>query len=783
MQQQRTKQYARKTTSANPPRADDPDYDLEYGSSPSFIEEDSEPSAAFLASSVPTSSSAVPKPRTKQTARKSTGIWIPRRVDDDGRVFNVDEEADEHPGYFDTPMEDYSTNIKDDLKNVLQECKKSAGSFYSNCSYSNAPNPGLSVDGVGVIGLPLSEPEAKRLIKKCTQARFGKGERTVLDKSVRDTWEVDTKKVNLLNPQWETWMRETALPSVCKEMNVSESEVDAELYKLLLYEKGSHFLAHQDTEKTTGMFATLVVVLPSKFDGGVVQLTHTGQTSVIDIASSSLLETHVLSWYTDVFHAVLPIESGYRLALSYNVKQRLAGPKPRLLDQNEMSVGLNRVMKSWRQAADGVLPIQVPDKIIYTLEHEYSERDLRSTKLKGADEKLLNELIPIASELRFGLYIAHFELHQRGWAKETFESYNRSYDADEVSMQEVDEDQTCFTYIVDLSGREKRGVDLCIDDDTEVIPEPLGRGKPQKAEFGGFTGNEGGTLEYWYHKSVLILCPYHELFGVEVQEDYACRMLMKSNSTSPTKLEQTCVSRVLMACNCEGVTETEVREAIEALLRSALRWKDLELWLLAANACPEEERLERIKHHVLEACRQWPFKKLEGICESSLKHDGSNGVRLSLLDDLQNASIEWNDKYLSKWCDRQLGLVLSSLRAPKVDEIDSFIKVCMNKGVEFIKNILIPHFKEWECDNAFWAAFLKSIKQHKDSIGSSNSLDGIVSVLTSDIVSRSKVFPSLTHGWYREEFDMKAWEGLVELVLMSGDANVFKDLCKPSGRL
>lgn len=247
------------------------------------------------------------------------------------------------------------------------------------------------------------------------------------------------------------------------------------------------------------MFATLVVVLPSKFEGGVVQLTHAGQTSIIDIASSSLLETYALSWYTDVFHAVLPIESGYRLALSYNVKQGIIGPKPRLLCRNEMSDNLGRVMKSWRQAMDGVISIQAPDKIVYALEHEYSERDLRSMSLKGADEKLLNELIPVASELHFGLYLAHLELHQTGWAKETCESYYRSYDADEVSMEGVDEEETSFKYIVDLQGREKRDVVLFVDNSTEVIPEPIGGGKPQQSEFGGFTGNVsfGQSILMW----------------------------------------------------------------------------------------------------------------------------------------------------------------------------------------------------------------------------------------------------------------------------------------------
>jgi hypothetical protein len=38
--------------------------------------------------------------------------------------------------------------------------------------------------------------------------------------------------------------------------------VEARLYKLLIYEPGGHFLAHRDTEKEPGMFATLLICLP-----------------------------------------------------------------------------------------------------------------------------------------------------------------------------------------------------------------------------------------------------------------------------------------------------------------------------------------------------------------------------------------------------------------------------------------------------------------------------------------------------------------------------------------
>jgi len=53
----------------------------------------------------------------------------------------------------------------------------------------------MRIDDFGPLGLPLSPGEAKRLIGLCTQAPFGKNERTIVNKEVRDTWELGPDKV------------------------------------------------------------------------------------------------------------------------------------------------------------------------------------------------------------------------------------------------------------------------------------------------------------------------------------------------------------------------------------------------------------------------------------------------------------------------------------------------------------------------------------------------------------------------------------------------------------
>ena len=56
----------------------------------------------------------------------------------------------------------------------------------------------MHVTDLGPIGLPLSAREAEVVKTRCSLARFGMGERTVIDRNVRDTWEIDASMVSIM---------------------------------------------------------------------------------------------------------------------------------------------------------------------------------------------------------------------------------------------------------------------------------------------------------------------------------------------------------------------------------------------------------------------------------------------------------------------------------------------------------------------------------------------------------------------------------------------------------
>ena len=157
------------------------------------------------------------------------------------------------------------------------------GSF---CASGSVPAvlPGLEVTGLGPVGLPLTVKQAKELIKQCEQAPHGKGEKTLVNTKVRLVWKLDPGRFSLTNPAWNSLI-ETMVGKVQVELGLEKQKLESHLYDMLLYEPGSFFLAHRDGEKLDRMVATLVVVLPSDYEGGELVVRHDGQERTIDFQS------------------------------------------------------------------------------------------------------------------------------------------------------------------------------------------------------------------------------------------------------------------------------------------------------------------------------------------------------------------------------------------------------------------------------------------------------------------------------------------------------------------
>ena len=114
--------------------------------------------------------------------------------------------------------------------------------------------PGLGVEGFGEVSFPLRESDAPSLIAVADQAPYGRGEETILDTKIRRVWQIGAEGLSFKNPAWDGFL-EAIVGDVQRELGLS-SKIRGQLYKLLIYDQGSFFVPHRDTEKEERMFVS-----------------------------------------------------------------------------------------------------------------------------------------------------------------------------------------------------------------------------------------------------------------------------------------------------------------------------------------------------------------------------------------------------------------------------------------------------------------------------------------------------------------------------------------------
>ncbi len=146
--------------------------------------------------------------------------------------------------------------------------------------------------------------------------------------------------------------------TVAIELGLGPSaNVTAQLYKLLLYEPGGFFVPHKDTEKEKGMFASLVVTLPSHFKGGELIVKHQGIEKKFRPENPSYSTSYV-SFFADCKHEIKPVTSGYRLALVYNVVSLDNGPLPSPASNSSIFKAI-KCLKRWKNKFDGPSKVSI----------------------------------------------------------------------------------------------------------------------------------------------------------------------------------------------------------------------------------------------------------------------------------------------------------------------------------------------------------------------------------------------------------------------------------------
>lgn len=209
------------------------------------------------------------------------------------------------------------------INTILARADDNAGEFsFGGLAESMPAVPGLVVPGVGSIPVPLTENTAKTLIDVCVKSPFGRKFETLIDESVRKSWQLEANQVKIESPLWTTGLSELS-KTIAERLGYEGVPIECKLYKLLVYAEGGHFTKHRDTEKEVGMIATLVIQPPSLHEGGDLIVYRNGTKQYRhDFGETDGMAgyaTHYAVHYADAEHSLEPVTKGYRLALVYSI--------------------------------------------------------------------------------------------------------------------------------------------------------------------------------------------------------------------------------------------------------------------------------------------------------------------------------------------------------------------------------------------------------------------------------------------------------------------------------
>ena len=368
------------------------------------------------------------------------------------------------------------------------------------------PMPRLEIDGAGMLSFPVPEAQARALIAAAEPAPYGKGPETLVDASVRDCRQIGAASIRLAGGAWpETFAR--ILDAAASGLGCAGDRLDAQLYKLLVYERGGFFAAHRDTEKAHGMVATLTISLPVAGSGGELVVRHHGREVVVDMNVEEPSELAFAAFYADCTHEVRPVVAGHRLSLVFNLCLR-PGDKssPRKPpDFSEQIDAIARRLVAWRDDEFAA------EKLVWLLDHEYSEAGLSFDTLKNADAARTQALAAAAERAECELHAAILHIEEHGDAM-----YRGDYvdswgwnegNVDAMEIGELFDSHHRLDGWASRDGARPQLGELKLEDG-ELLPRgALDHAVPDEQRLHEATGNEGVSLERAYRHAALVLWP------------------------------------------------------------------------------------------------------------------------------------------------------------------------------------------------------------------------------------------------------------------------------------
>ncbi|PFH49443.1 hypothetical protein AMATHDRAFT_41557 [Amanita thiersii Skay4041] len=241
--------------------------------------------------------------------------------------------------------------LSHEFTRVLELLNEKQSCYSIDIVDKDAPNPWLKIEGVGSIGIPLSERDARLIIDRAIEIASSKNQDNQDSGCV---WEIEAPFLECENPDWKVFLEHKLNDNVRSRIQGPSEPFNFELCKLILHGAGSTPTKY-DVSSSDSAIGSLLITLPSHFIGGQIQITYNSQTQTYEPSTSFYDGATALAWYNVAGHYSEPVNSGYRFSLLYKIIRPPPAVSELLLPNimQHVESELSRLLSLWSTAPKG----------------------------------------------------------------------------------------------------------------------------------------------------------------------------------------------------------------------------------------------------------------------------------------------------------------------------------------------------------------------------------------------------------------------------------------------
>ncbi|KAK7681616.1 hypothetical protein QCA50_015349 [Cerrena zonata] len=217
-------------------------------------------------------------------------------------------------------------------------------------------------------------------------------------------------------------------------------------HKLDVYEPGSSIKPDVDTPRDANMFASLVIVFPTTHEGGTFVLREADTEWTVDSAHDISLNPDsciaFIAFRSDIEHKVLPVTSGYRVTMTYNLYYNKPSPTLTYIPSN-VDARYPRLKVAFEEMLGQPDFLPNGGYLGFGLQAQYGineETDLKDVlkNLKGSDALLMTvcQDIPVNVSLRM-LYKEDGGVGHTILTHEVYDPQGAFFDSEDDALNEI----------------------------------------------------------------------------------------------------------------------------------------------------------------------------------------------------------------------------------------------------------------------------------------------------------------------------------------------------------